>query len=387
MPKRMVFWPMAMLAFTAWGLAIVSIAACGRDGAVAGGGRRTSPSLPVRVAAVVARDVVYKVEALGALEPAELGQITAEVAGAVAEVRFQAGDRVTPETVLARIDPDRYRLEAAKADATYRKAVADWKRAQADLERRELLARDQLVAVEELGRARLEAERLGAEAASAQASLELARLAETRSAVRPPRRGEINTRTVDSGQFVQIGTVLATLVDLQRLRLRFKVADVESLSADRNPSVAFRVAALGDREFTASVYHVGSVADPATRQVEILAWVDNPGPLRPGFFAEVSLATQKRIGALVVPESAVLASERGFVVYAVEEGIARQRAVRVGLRTDDGAVEILSGLALGEQIVTEGSDRLADGIAVHAVDGLTDGAAGPAKPPATNGGV
>lgn len=377
MSKRSPSW---LVALCACGLAV----GCSGDREAAGGGRRATLSLPVRMAPVVARDVVYKVEALGALEAAELGQITAEVAGAVTEVRFQAGDRVTPGTVLARIDPDRYRLEAAKAEATHRKAVADWKRAEADLARREALARDELVAVEELGRARLEAERLAAEAASAEASLEIARLAERRSEIRPPRSGEINTRSVDSGQFVQIGTVLATLVDLQRLRLRFKVSDVESLQADRNPAVAFRVAALGDREFTASVYHVGAVADPATRQVEVLAWVDNPGPLRPGFFAEVSLATAKRLGALVVPESAVLASEHGFVVYAVEAGIARQRPVRIGLRTGDGAVEILSGLIAGEQIVTEGSDRLADGIAVQAVEG---GAASPSPPAGNSGGV
>ena len=52
-------------------------------------------------------------------------QVTAEVEGAVAEVRFHEGDRVGPQTVLARIDPDRYRLEAQRAEASYRKARAD----------------------------------------------------------------------------------------------------------------------------------------------------------------------------------------------------------------------------------------------------------------------
>ena len=357
--------------------------ACGGEREGTSGARRAARSLPVRQASVVTRDVVYKVAALGSLEPAELGQITAEVAGAVKEVRFQAGDRVTPSTVLARIDPERYRLEAAKAEATHRKAVADAERAQAELTRREALARDRLVAEEELARARIEAERLAAEAASAQASLDIARLAERRSEVRPPRAGEINTRSVDTGQFVSVGNVLATLVDLGRLRLRFKVSDVESLRAEKNPSVRFRVATLGDREFAATVYHVGAVADPATRQVEVLAWVDNPGELRPGFFAEVTLATEKHAGALVVPEGAVQASERGFVVYVVEDGIARQRAVRIGLRTGGGEVEILSGLAASEQIVTEGSDRLADGIAVEAVAGGTSTAQGS---PAASGG-
>jgi len=119
------------------------------------------------------------------------------------------------------------------------------------------------------------------------------------------------------------------------------------------------------REFRGDEIHVGDVADPATRQVEILAWVDNPGVLKPGFFAEVTLATETRTGAIVVNEGAVQASERGFVVFVVADGKAQERPVKLGLRTGDGAVEIVSGLSLGETIVTEGSDRLGNGMAVQ----------------------
>jgi multidrug efflux system membrane fusion protein len=151
------------------------------------------------------------------------------------------------------------------------------------------------------------------------------------------------------------------------LRLRFKVSEAESLRVTEGQAVGFRVAAVGEREFQARVYHVGDVADAATRQVEVLAWVKNPGPLKPGFFAEVALATEVHKGALVVPDSAVQASERGFVAYVVEGGKARMRPVTVGLRTGDGTVEILSGLKPGQVVVIEGSDRLADGMPIEAV--------------------
>ena len=351
----------------------MSCAGGGKPGAAAGRGAR---GLAVRTAPVVARDVVYKVQSLGSLEPEELVQITAEVNGAVKEVRFHAGDRVSADTVLARIDPERYRLEAVRADAAHRRAVADWRRAESDLQRREALAADDLVAAEELNRARQETERLAADAAAAQAALEIAQQNARRADVRPPRAGEINTRTVDTGQFVQVGTMLATLVDPRRLQLRFKVSESESLKAKDDQAVTFRVGSLGGKEFTARVYHVGNVADAATRQVEILAWVDNPGVLKPGFFAEVTLATETRAGAVVISEGAVQASERGFVVYVVEDGKAVERAVRIGLRTGEGAVEIVSGLALGEVIVVEGSDRLANGMPVQAVEAPTAQPAG-----------
>jgi membrane fusion protein (multidrug efflux system) len=159
---------------------------------------------------------------------------------------------------------------------------------------------------------------------------------------------------------------MATLVDTSRLRLRFRVSEAESLRALSGQELTFRVSALGDRLFKATVYHVGSLADAATRQVEVLAWVRNPGELKPGFFAEVALASETRTAAVVVPEAAVQASERGFVVYAVEQGKARARPVQVGLRTGTGLVEIVNGLKGGETVVIEGSDRLADGVEVQA---------------------
>ena len=348
-------------------LACAALWSCAKGGAPGPAGGQAARALSVRTAPVTARDVVYTILSLGSLEPEELVQITAEVSGAVKEVRFHPGDRVTAETVVARIDPERYRLEAARAEAAHRRAVADWRRAESDLARREELAKDDLVADEELNTSRQEAERLAADAAAAKASLEIAQQNLRRSEVRPPRAGEINTRTVDTGQFVQAGTVMATLVDLKRLRLRFKVTESESLKARPGQEVTFRVGSLGDAAFAAKVYHVGDVADTATRQVEILAWVDNPGALKPGFFAEVTLATETRQGAIVINEGAIQASERGFVVYVVADGVAQERPVSIGLRTGDGSVEIVSGLAVGEVIVTEGSDRLGNGMPVRDV--------------------
>ncbi|HEX6738122.1 MAG TPA: efflux RND transporter periplasmic adaptor subunit, partial [Vicinamibacteria bacterium] len=322
-----------------------------RGGPDAAAAKPPARGLSVRVAPVAVQDVVYEIKAVGSLEAEELVQITAEVEGAVAAVRFHEGDRVGPQTVLARIDPDRYRLEAQRAEAGFQKASADAERSRAELKRREELAAQQLVAAEELNRVRAEAAQLVAEAEATRAARDLAQQSLRKSEVRAPRAGVINTRTVETGQFVRTGTALATLVDVSRLRLRFKVSEGESLRAREGQPVAFRVSALGARAFQATVYHVSEVADPATRQVEVLAWVKNPGELKPGFFAEVTLASETRKAAVVVPEAAIQASERGFVAYVVEGEKARQRPVQIGLRTGTGVVEILSGVAAGELVV------------------------------------
>ena len=366
--------PGALLAIG--GLAAFTFGTLGCSGA--GGSSSPPPGrapIAVRTAPVTVRDVVYRIEALGSLEPDELTQITAQVEGAVSEVLFREGDRVTPETVLLRIDPERYRLETERAEAALHQAVADAERAGADLRRREELAESRLVAPEELARSRQETARLQAVAEAARVARAIAEQNLERAEVRPPAAGVINTRTVDTGQFVKTGDLLATLVNTARLRLRFRVSDAESLSAREGAEVTFRVSALGARDFPARIYHVGQVADPVSRQVEVLAWVRNPGVLKPGFFAEVSLPGPSKDEALVVPEGAVLASEQGFVAYVVGGATVHERPIQLGLRTGDGLVEILDGLKRGETVVVEGSDRLADGAAVRDADAPSEAGA------------
>jgi RND family efflux transporter MFP subunit len=372
--------PLPALALLSVGL---GAAGCGRvEGKAPGKPGAARPALAVRIAQVAVQDVTYEVKALGSLEPQELVQVTAEVEGAVSDVRFNEGDRVSSQTVLARIDPERYRLEAERAEATLKQSQAERGRAEADLVRREELFTSQLVAVEEVNRSRGETSRLRAAAEAARAQRDLALQNLRRSEVRPPAAGVINTRTVETGQYVKLGNALATLVDTSKLRLRFKVSETESLRAKDGGEVLFRVAALGTRSFPARIYHVGDLADPATRQVEVLAWVRNPGELKPGFFAEVTLAVESKKGALTVPEGAVQASERGFIAYAVEDGKAKVRPIEIGLRTGTGVVEIISGLKAGETVVIEGSDRLGEGVAVAeagATQGPPAGAPSPAR--------
>ena len=357
------------LLLVALGVALAASACGGSQGDT--NQRTQRAALRVRVSPVAVEDVVYQIKSLGQIEAQDMVQVTAQVEGVATDVRFREGDRVGPSTVLLRIDPDRYRLEAERAQAVLEQSQAEQDRAGADLKRREALARNDLLSAEELNRSRSDSTRLTASVEVAKAALGIAQQNLQRAEVRPQVSGVINTRTVDTGQFVRTGTVLATIVDASRLRLRFKVSEAESLNATVGGSVSFRVAPLGPRDFTARIYHVGRIADTTTRQVEVLAWVDNMGELKPGFFAEVTLAGEERKSALVVPEGAIQASEQGFVTYVVENGKARLRPIQQGLRTGSGIVEILSGLKPGETVVTEGSDRLADGIPVEVVTGAS----------------
>ncbi len=337
------------------------------EGPARGAGPRVR-SIPVRTAPVATRGVSYRVRALGSLEAEEIVQVTAEVEGAVTEVRFHEGAKVTRDTVLVLIDPERYRLEVERAEANHLRAQSDLRRAQEELQRRERLANAELLAMDEVDRYRAASESLDADVAASKAALDIALQNQRRSGVKAPESGVINTRTIETGTYVRPGTVLATIVDVSRLRLRFNISEGESLQVAEGQDVSFRVAPIGPRDFVGRVYHVGEVADPTTRQVEVLAWVKNTGELKPGFFAEVSFNAGTRENAVVVPEAAIKASESGFVAYVVVEGKAVKKPIEIGLRTEDGLVEILSGLSGAEIVVVQGSDLLADGVAVEDAD-------------------
>jgi RND family efflux transporter MFP subunit len=356
--KRCGGWPLSLLA-------IWTLFGCGQkeNGAAAGEEERGGPrAFRVQVEPAQVRDVVYAMEAPGSLEAEQVVQVVAQVEGAVTEVSFNEGAQVTAQTVLARIDPQRYQLNAQRARAAFERSQADLRRAESELQRREQLARAELLSQEELNRAREEAESLRSTVSERKAESDLAQQELERSTVRPPIAGEINRREVAVGQYVKSGDMLATLVDTQRLRLRFKVSEAESVRLREGGSVAFRVPALGPQSFEATIYHVSEGADPATRQVEILAWVRNRGQLlKPGFFVQVRAEVDSHNQAVVIPERGVQATEGGFVVYTAQDGKAKVHAVQIGLRDKDGWVEILSGLEGNEKVVVGGGEMLRDG--------------------------
>ena len=381
---------MRRLASVAAGLGCALILLAGCSGGANGAAEKTPPKPaaggPARILRVATqraavRDVTYTVEAVGTLESKEEVRIVAGVEGLVTGVRFTEGDAVTPSSVLATIDPERFRVQAERAKANMDKVQAQHAQSLSDLRRRQELLEHTppLVSQEEVERARQEAERLRASVDEARAQFELADLDQRRSIVRPLVAGTINSKSVVTGQHVESKDVLATLSDISTLHVRFKVSEQESVRLRDGMQVRFTTTTRPGREYTARLFHISSSADPATRMVECLAKVDNAGgDLKPGFFAEVKADVESKKNVVVIPERAILSTDRGFVVFEVVDGKAAERRVNLGLRTKDGAVEIASDLRQDAEIVTDGGDILRDGAPVQVVaPAPAAGAAGP----------
>ncbi|HEV8336248.1 MAG TPA: efflux RND transporter periplasmic adaptor subunit [Candidatus Polarisedimenticolia bacterium] len=368
MPRRGPWRGAAALAvafLTVSGLACSGSGARDSSGGAGGGEARGGPPpVPVEVKEVELRDVQYTIQAVGSIEAWDVIRVPARVAGVIQNIAFEEGQAVNPGKVLARIDPERYSLAAQRAEANYRQAEAQAREAEAALAKRQALKQKDAgwVSDEELSNFTAQLDQAKAAAASAKAAWEIAKKDLADSFVRAEKAGMINEKVVSTGQYVTAGTPVATIVDARRLKLSFKVAESEAVRLSQASRITFRVKAIPGREFEAKMYHIGAAADPATRMVDCLAWVENPGnDLRPGFFADVTAEVGERKGSLVVPQTAVLPTDRGFVGFVLK-GADRveKRSFRLGLYTKDGKVEILEGLQPGDKVIVRGAAILTE---------------------------
>lgn len=340
-------------------------------------------SFPVEVAPVGAERVEYTVPAVGSVEAFEQIQLTARVAGVVEALRFMEGDQVKKGQVLVEIDPARYNLAVRSARAALDRVNASKAEAEAGLGRREVEGAEGVFSKEEIETWRSRTSTTAAQAAEGKVALDQALLNLRDAYVRAPIAGKIQTRTVQTGQYVAVGTVLATLLQRDPLLLRFQVPDGEAMRVKSGMQARFTV--KGDaRTFTAKLTHVADAADPMTRMVPVTGEIEGEGKaeLRPGAFAEVTVPVGASDGAPVVPMTAVRPGERGFLAFVVEGSVARERLLSLGLRTADGRVEVRAGLKPGESLVVRGAEALRDGAQVRVSAAIPAGApGGPQAPP------
>ena len=338
------------------------------DGPGGPGAKKRDMAFPVEVKAVESRRVEYTVQAVGSLEAFERVAVTSRVAGAVERVLFSEGQIVRKGQPLVEVEPERYRLAVSAAEATLQKARAGQAEAQAGYSRRQQASEKNpgLIRGEEIETWRTKVQSTAAEVAQAQAALSQARLNLRDAFVRAPVSGVIQTRTVQTGDYVPVGTVLATLQRRDPLLLRFTVPEQDAMPL--RPGIIARFNVSEDAaQHEARITHVAASASQASRMVDVTANVVNPDrpELRPGAFARVTVPIGATRDAPVIPQTAIRPSEKGFLAFTVDNGVARQRVLTLGMRTADGQVEVKSGLAAGETLVIRGAEALREGAKVR----------------------
>jgi len=375
-------------------LALLAAPACKKSdtsGSPAGApAKKNSPSAksrieyPVEAAPVVTRSLIYTVNAVGSVDAFEKVQVTSRVSGVVDRVLFAEGNLAAVDQILVEIEPERFKLAVDVAQAAYDKALAAKADAEAGLKRRETVITQNpgLIPGEELETWRTKVRLAAADVAQALAALNQAKLNLHDAYVRAPFNGILQTRTVQTGQYVQVGMVLATLIRRDPLLLRFSVPERSGAELHPGQVANFKVRD-NEKEYASKIVHVAAAADEGTRMVAVTAEIRDTSDiaLRPGAFAEITIPVSASRTAPVIPQTAIRPSERGFIAYVIENGLAVERTLSIGMRTADGQAEVLSGLTPGELLVIRGAEALRQGAPVRVMKPGEQAAAGPSPAP------
>ena len=329
------------------------------------GGGEGGIAFAVDLLQVEKKKVDYVVTAPGTIEAFERVQVTARVAGAVDRVALREGKDVKKGDTLVTIDSERFRLSVNSAKAQLDKATAAQKDVEAQVARREGASEKNpgLIPGEELETFRTKVLTAKADTAVANEALKIAELNLRDSAVRAPIDGTIQTRTVETGQYVQTGYVMATILQNDPMLLRFQVEPSEAPRLKNGMVVNFTMRET-QRAFSAKINLVAGAADATSHMVGVTGQVDaTEGKywLRPGSFCDVAIDVGASRDAAVIPRTATRATDHGYVVYIADGDTATEVPVTLGMNSKDGWVEVRSGLSGGEWLVVRGAEALTTG--------------------------
>jgi RND family efflux transporter MFP subunit len=200
---------------------------------------------------------------------------------------------------------------------------------------------------------------------AAQTSLALARRSLNYTTIVAPIGGYVSERTADIGEYVSPQQKVATIVNLNPLRVRIDIPEQAMPRVHAGASVSVTVAAYTDRTFAGRIARISPNVSATSRTLTVEAEVQNgDAALKPGQFATVRVLLPQSEPAVLVPQRALRAISGATYVFVIKNGRAEQRLVQSGQAESD-LIELKSGVAADEVVATSNVDQLSDGMAVR----------------------
>jgi len=333
--------------------------------------------VPVTVEPVVRQDVPVYLTALGTVQALNTVTVNPQVAGQMLSINFKEGQEVKKGDLLAQIDPRTFQAAYDQASAKQQQDEAQLATAQSTLKRNEALVAKGYVAQLDMDTFRNNVANLTAMVAADKANVRSAKVNLDYTRIISPIDGVAGIRNVDPGNVVTTISAVVTLTQIHPLYVTFNLPEqnlemVRKASGGGDP---LEVQAL-DRADKHPIATDGQLSvidnqiDTATGTFKLRSVFQNTtGDLWPGQFVNVRLKVHTVNGGLVIPSQAVQRGPDGDYVYLVQQQdqTVKMQPVKVAAEVGDSHVMIGSGLALNEQVVTEGQFRLKPGSKVKAL--------------------
>ncbi len=302
---------------------------------------------PVEVVQLKPTTVKEDLQAVGSLRSNESVILRPEVSGRIAQIGFKDGQIVRKGQLLVALDASLNEAEVAQARAEYDLALSSLKRSE-DLASRKFISSSAQ-------------ETAASNAQVAEAKLKLAQARLSKMRIIAPFDGAVGIRSVSLGDYVKDGTDLVNVEDVHVLKVDFRLPERNFSQVRVGQTIEVVADALPGERWQGQIEAINPRVDAGGRSLEIRGLLENTsGRLRPGMFVRVRVIVGERVNALMVPEEAIVPQGESFHVYKVVDGAARRVPVKIGVRRD-AQVEILDGLASGDQVVTAGMRLTRDG--------------------------
>ena len=313
-----------------------------------------TPSIPVEVSVPTRGDIFALYSGTAPIEAFADAQVIAKVGGEVREIYVEEGDDVTAGQILLRLDGDRLRFEAQQAEANLLKLQRDYQR-NVDLKDKSLISAGDF-------------EKIQYEMEALQATANLAKLELSYTEIRAPIDGVVSQRFVKIGNTIDVNAPTFQVTSLEPLVSYLHVPEREYRRIDAGQSASIAVDALQGTRFEGTVARISPVIDPLTGTFKITIEVsDSSRRLKPGMFGRISIVFDRHENALQVPRNAIIQESGDPAVFVVEGDTAHRRSVTTGY-VEGGRIEIVDGLADGEQIVLVGQTGLKEGSKVSVIN-------------------
>lgn len=369
-------------------------------------GRKGDPfarTQPVRIAAAKTEDIDVYLSGLGTVTAVSTVTVRARVEGQLMRVLFREGQMVRAGDLLAEIDPRPFQVQLTQAEGQMARDQALLANARVDLERYRTLFAQDSVAKQQLDTQQALVRQYEGVVKADQGAVDNARLQLVYTRVTAPIGGRLGLRQVDEGNMVRGGDAngLVVIAQIRPMTTVFSIPEVNLPAVMKRLASGDRLAVDAyDRDgklkvAAGSLLTVDNLIDPATGTVKLKASFGNEdGALFPNQFVNVKLRVDTLRGATVVPAAAILRGTPGTFVYRVQDDdTVSIRPVKLGPAQGE-RVAIENGLAPGDKVVVDGTDKLREGARVEAIERNADAApeagaakgARPAAPASPSGG-
>lgn len=281
----------------------------------------------------------------GSIDANEQVEIHSEVSGIVEKIFFQEGSKVSQGQVLLKINDAELKAQLTQAKTKESLASENERRAK-------LLLQKGAISQEEYDIA-------SADYRTAKAQSQLISVQIAKTNVKAPFSGTIGLRNISPGSYVTPSVLIAKLVNNSQLKITFSIPEKYASQISNHATLNFTVTNSTEKH-QAKIYAIEPSLDVNTRTLQVRAVTDNAnGKLFPGTFANIDLPLAVIKDARVVPSQAIVPVQNGKKVYLANNGQAKEVMVETATRTDNSVV-VLSGLAVGDSLITTGVMSLKD---------------------------